>query len=529
MAQERARQRELAKRATAEPSFYLEQKKEEYKTFATEYVEPVVESGMAVYEHERAKEEVKVKEAFEEEVAKEEAEALMVFEEQLAQAKATIPSEARPSEIAAWEIQQRQRFTTEVSVWKSTQESTYQAYIQQWRTAWRPRGLAQRLFEWKVPTTPVDWMRGKYGKKAALPEIAGIVASFESFTYGLVGLTGIKTPKAPPTLSGAVISKYVFGKPSEMQQLQQYPQEYVGGTLIGDVLLTLATGKAVEKLVIKPLSPYAKRVGGWVREKVGWGKPRLPPSIRMPPIEKTLPKFMSKEDWYKFYTQTIRATSRPVRVKPALVRVPWRVTTGAPITPMAKTLAKVAVKYPPSKVGGGLTVLQELTEQVAVKYPFSLKTAIAPYLMTKAMPTYPSTIGAFIVGGQKLITHKPSIKGFVVQKPKPITRLTPWQPLKPKVMPKTREALMLRVAPITQTAIVPKVRQKTKLQQRQMQRILLARPHIQRALGRERAWPRPRRERREKYKKRRGIDLAAWFFKRHPVPTPQELIKKLGG
>lgn len=284
MAQERARERY---KKPLKPSYYLQQRQQEYRTFGRHYMKPVLETGMAVFVEEREKEEAALRKSWEGEVATAEEEAVEMFEESLEAAKqealagefVAVEPGLTPGrhqlreepefttvyptqeEMATWERQERKKFTESLEEWRSSQEAVYQAYIQDWRTQWRPKGLAERMMEWTTPTTPLDWLRGvKTPTKAPLAPWAGMVASVESFVYGVAGLAGLRTPRPVPTAVGSVISQYVFGRPEEREALREYPKEYVGGTLIGDFILGYAVGKGIEKVVTPVLSPLTQRV-----------------------------------------------------------------------------------------------------------------------------------------------------------------------------------------------------------------------------------------------------------------------------
>jgi len=260
MAQERARQKELAKRAVAEPSFYLEQKKVEYKV--TPFIKPIVEAGVVVYKKEMEKEEAVVKESWESEVKGLETEAREAFEKDVAAAKQAAPEGVTTAEITAWEKEQKATFESSLSEWKTGVKEDYETYIMGWRAQWKPASFAERMMAWKVPTTPKDWLIGKYGKKAPLAPWAGIVGSVESFVYGVTGLTGLKTPRPPPTFTGGLIAKHIFGKPEELSAVfgEEWGKEYAGGTIIGDVFTTIVLGKGIEKVAKPILSPVFQRV-----------------------------------------------------------------------------------------------------------------------------------------------------------------------------------------------------------------------------------------------------------------------------
>ena len=120
------------------------------------------------------------------------------------------------------------------------------------------------------------------GKEASAGKIAvGLVGAAETMFYGVGSLVGgakktlqtgkpqlaygwewagLKTPRLPPTGFGVAISSGVqsvlAGKPvksEEWKQLEEWGVPYAFGTVVGDIFLSWAVGKGVEKLIIQPL------------------------------------------------------------------------------------------------------------------------------------------------------------------------------------------------------------------------------------------------------------------------------------
>jgi len=125
-----------------------------------------------------------------------------------------------------------------------------------------PPGLAEKMMQWQVPTTPLDWMKGApvRGKKAPLAFPAGIVASGESFFYSALRLGGFWTPRPPPTLTGGLVGKGVelFTKDPtyELEKTMGYGGPYAFGTVVGDILMA--------KYVF---GPVVTKAGGAIKAK----------------------------------------------------------------------------------------------------------------------------------------------------------------------------------------------------------------------------------------------------------------------
>jgi len=362
-------------------------------------------------------------------------------------------------DLAAWEAEQRTAFETQISEWKTTQLKNYNLQVAQWRKEWKPKGIAERMMDWKVQTTPLDWMKGvTTPTKAPLAPVAGIVASGESLVYGVAGLAGVETPRPPPTLVSALISKgvgAVTGKPStELETMyEQYGKEYVGGTLVGDVILAIGLGIAAEKVVSPVISAvkgawkgsrpdiwlakhsswYYSKTGGLAQQVIGSKGVIEPFSLQaakageMAWLLETTPK-----------TSALTVTAAEYAVHKAKV-LPHLISRGGLIS--IGYLRELGFEKP--KIMGGLPARQVSLETV-------LKTA------PKTVPYVPSVFGAapFIVSASTLsllLGTAATIGAKIVPstvKPRPITPVHP-------ILTKPKPTRFEKVAPYVPEVLAP--------------------------------------------------------------------------
>jgi hypothetical protein len=254
---------------TPEQTWVMEQRRQEYKMVP--FIAPVVSIGVKSVEAERAAEEAKIRDAYEAQIKAQEDAARAKFEADVASQK----SQAKQSGIAeadvtSWEKETRATFETQVSQYRQEQIAALEPQLATWRETWQTAGLAERMMEIKVPSLDIGGKlaevfgvkpisrEGLVAMKPHKPEVtplvgfAGMVASVESFVYGVGELVGLKTPKIPTTLTGGLITSGIesVGKGQltasrELKALAKMPSEYAAGTLIGDILVSYGISKAV--------------------------------------------------------------------------------------------------------------------------------------------------------------------------------------------------------------------------------------------------------------------------------------------
>ena len=193
------------------------------------------------------------------------------------------------SDVQTWKTEQQEVFEENVGEWRRGEESRLEEHVQDWRSTWRPKGLAERLFEHPIKENPIFRIVG--GAKA-LEQLSGVVATGESFLYGVGGLLGVPTPRAPPTVTGGVVStiagsvkmeptgemvttrsgRQVPGQrvvvdpklSPEMKALSEKGVPYATGTIVGEIGLALGLGALAGKVSRKVIAP---RWGGSRPEK----------------------------------------------------------------------------------------------------------------------------------------------------------------------------------------------------------------------------------------------------------------------
>jgi len=188
----------------------------------------------------------------------------------------TTEKEALETQIKTYKQEAAAGIATEIKEWKKEEAAKLEPQIKEWREAWQPKGLAEQMLEWKAPDLPkldvelfkmpvkggtlrIGFDIGKFAEglaEGSVSAAAGLVASGESLAYSIGSLAGIKTPRPPPTLVAGLIQTVPESigagqiKPSpqlEEMAKQKYAFTYAAATLLGDVIISYAVGKGVEK------------------------------------------------------------------------------------------------------------------------------------------------------------------------------------------------------------------------------------------------------------------------------------------
>jgi hypothetical protein len=402
------------------------------------------------------------------------------------------------------------------------------------------KGLAESLLGLKLPTlglreklapkTPLEKTVTPTKHPLAMP--AGAIASGESFVYGLARLAGFKTPRIPPTIISGLIGT-PFGS-KELEETMGYGPEYAAGTIVGDVLISMAMGKAIGKAYEKTLKP---KVQSWLTQQY----------LEKGPLE-----------WKGF---TEKAVMRLTGTKPYLateiVSVPSMETVGMEglqsqfmaweLAETPKASAFIVSKMPSEKlakawamehlvksVSGGLSyalVREQLTRMEEPKLPYVPKGEVAkPSMFLPKLASVGITLGLKMVPKRK-VTREP----YELQK----LRTTPPQIITPKkkehvipiVTPKIATAPFTEVAPKQ----VPKLISRTKLSQTQTQRQIQkqAQQQLQRfepQLQKQKTTRLPKEYQLPKISKAKRKQLESLFGRQrriYPVATPEQVLKEI--
>jgi hypothetical protein len=163
----------------------------------------------------------------------------------------------------------------------------------EWLLSIKTKPLIQRV---KTPTELVT-----KGDVTVRPfaGIAGVIAPFEATAYSAARLAGFKTPSIPPTL-------FSF----RAGEALGYGSEYVAGTAMGDILLSVYAGKAAGKVwealpesIIGPVEKVGEKITQPISKKFGALKEwitgeKVAPSlgiVDVPDIGYTAPRTMSEK------------------------------------------------------------------------------------------------------------------------------------------------------------------------------------------------------------------------------------------
>lgn len=210
----------------------------------------------------------------------------------------------------------RAAFERQIEAWRAREwKETFKPSIEEFRREWRPRGLAERLLAWEPPPTakmeiPLatfygeeetgvqvgfdvgEFLRGT--AKGYATAAAAIVAAPETLVYGVAEWTGVKAPRAPPTVTGELIGVGVQAaitgevKPTPgLERIAEMPYAptYVVASVLGDIMLGVGISKAVTgttAVVKKGVTAVGKtRVGEYIGKGVAYYFPVKEPALRV--------------------------------------------------------------------------------------------------------------------------------------------------------------------------------------------------------------------------------------------------------
>jgi len=377
----------------------------------------------------------------------------------------------------------------------------------------RPKGIAQRILEFDIPTyfadvmgfkgekrekylgitstltTPIHLLPSPFG--TPVESIAGLVAYPETLTHVGMGMFGVQMPTRPPPSPG--ISK-----------------GYTMGYAMGTVGTSLLIGKAIE---ISPLGKPLAKAEMWIMSK-----------IRSPITGTWLDKFLLEHSKYWATLQEYKAGTVVFGAKPTK----WgpRVYHGKTTTPMSVTLKKAI-----SDTSGRVLLPQLLTTP---KTLFTLPETILPGAFL------PQIIGLTTVLGLETL-RIPKVFGLeTLQAPKPISLTKLRQKVKPKQIqrkrpmafsipvtrPKEREKLIPFSGVIE--SLTPVNKQIEEQIQSQSQIFKQVQKQIQQQTQISPRKLRLKFEMPKLRRKQRGL-FGAWFKRTHPIKTPEEMWRTFTG
>jgi hypothetical protein len=285
--------------------------------------------------------------------------------------------------LVAWESEAKAGFESGLSAWKEGEVARMEGQIGEWRKTWQPKGLAERMMEIKVPSLDLSGKLaealgvkpmmldpyGRIGIKPYKPEVtplalpAGIVASVESFAYGIGQIAGVPTPRIPPTVSGGLISSAILsiqkGELTAAQELERVRMEpaYGAGTIIGDVFVALGIGKAA-----KVGAKAVKGAAGFIYEESG----------------------LKYSHWLYETKETLGRISEELQIK----TVPQAIRESHTVYEISEALSSLKHKIMPTKFmrvpAEGIIGLPTLEEEVSLKGVSAFKEGAR---MSKALET----------------------------------------------------------------------------------------------------------------------------------------------
>lgn len=421
--------------------------------------------------------------------------------------------------------------------------------------------------------TPIEKVRQvqEFQKKAMPPSlkpkepvqfVGGVVSSVEAPVYTVGKLAGIKTPRIPPTISGGVIGS-VLGDPTELTKIREYGPEYAKGTVLGDLIVSYAIGKGLEKawsltpqVIKKPIQYQAKfgplakaghkikvhlpkfrgsRVDVWLakRSKAYFGATR-----GIARGEVAIPKAPNISHLYKVKPDLLWKLQKPSELAWKLTLAPrtggvWLgkgieglTSTKAPMRHLIYHAGKLSVGYLRDlsfrKPETGLTPFvsqTQLTRMGIHPYRPSLPSSII-----KGSSAISKVVGTGLTTIPKLFPKTP-VRPIIRERTFARTRIAynPLEAFDTKMKQKQRQF----IAPVQGLRQLQETKQKLKLQAISLHRASF--PEL--VTVKTRPYPTlPSINLRgfvfgSRKKKKRG----AWFFRKHPVASPKQLRSSLIG
>jgi len=393
-------------------------------------------------------------------------------------------------EIAVYKEAAVEQLGLDIKEWKAEEAAKLEPQLVKWREEWQPKGIAERILEWKAPDLPtldielfrfkvkegelrVGFDVGKFAEglmEGSAAAVAGVVAAGESLAYSVAGLAGVKAPKPPPTFVGGLVSSAIVSigagelKPSpQLEELSKKPYAFTYGaaTVLGDLLLMYGIGKVAQKAVIEPISKT--RIGTAIGFQFKAHAPKL--ALRVVYGKKGAAyivaeraRLLGKELIVSPTGQVIQFPTgdsklfREIMTTPSAglrADFPLKVTRGARITPMKTTLAKALGTFKEAERGIAqiLAPLQTVKHIVRPEIPLAaLEFGYVPFGVGVS-----EAIGLGAVLGLKVAAE---VKAAAVVKPtiKEIQRLRPTQ--KEKIIPVVGLAEVVSLAPLQEQAPV---------------------------------------------------------------------------
>jgi len=396
---------------------------------------------------------------------------------------------------------------------------------------------SQKKVEQLTPLLPPQWRPPEQVyKKPYTGTLAGVVGSVES----------IWNPYVPSVTGAAIQTAIQGGRPSwQFEAMRQLGPGYVVGGIGGEVVQTVLIGKGTEKLIgwasrTETGAKIGRRIPDWVKAVFVKRKKTLAPqivSVPTVPEEQLLPVFSLKEGLVKSagqegvdlaweLMQTPKTAGLQVIKEAATAPVKIKAIRGAVITPFAKTLT--SVREPVSVVGreavtrsGQSLVLATKPAQAAVTQS-PILSAVREIAQSVAKPTVVAETVPFAL----------------MELPKAWQRIAP-----PSLKLGTYPSVKTVQYPEMMMVVTPMVEAKTRTEQatrtvqsqslRQMQKQILKQSQVQmqalrmqtKTITVPRFYPQLYRVRGRG--KARRLYGAEWFSRTWPVPTPEEVARRL--
>ena len=429
--------------------------------------------------------------------------------------------------------------------------------------------MLKPLSRFAAPKTPQELtvhLRGEPIQVRPLAPIAGYVASFEKPIYTIARLAGLPSPRPPPLFISGVIGEGLeagLGWPSrELEETMEYGSQYAVGTVLGDILLSLAVGKVWEKAITKPVTMKAeayltrkylekgplqwKGLTERFVMRVTRAKPYLAPEVVSLPkhaLIKHMPELGLGSYWQYGLTPRTSFLWIEKGFEKTTKYVPTYLAYGTAMVPLAtQKIIETAVKPMPSEhlKGFDYTDLLSAPRQIGVEVEKTVlpRTPFIPTLETFKL-TGPSITGP-LMGLAFTLTPRLAPKteplGFTVEAPsmkiEMPTRLEPFEGLLPIETSITKIFESVIETPVSVQKSLEKTVQVQELRLRQIVTTTTVMDMPARQVTQLLGVPTPRRPQKIKRKKKRrrkkkgvafGLVTLEW-----PVASAKEFLELMG-
>lgn len=415
-----------------------------------------------------------------------------------------------------------------------------------------PKGIAETLLQFEtkplisylglkpLPRTPLEFVKPKETVKP-FAGIAGLVAPFEATVYTGGRLLGFKTPDIPPTFISF-----------EPQRAMEYGPEYAAGTVLGDVLLSLAIGKGVSKVwqhtprfiqkpveklgakIFKPFEPLTRRIEKgilWPHEKLAYGEIALTSALPSASEPLSFKKLLAEELAWEIH-------QAPRMGGVWIGKTTIETTTAAPMKHLFVRGGVISIGYL-QELAFERQLLPFTTQQQLTRmgiYPYIPKVSALGISKVSIAPL----IGLGVVGISTVVS-KPKRKGTITpisvslapkltvwEEPYPLQRLKMFPSLFPKEKEKQASILIPKLTVLTEQRMnvgtVQRTVQKSTQVTKQSPKLALAMPESLLQKQIQVFAPLKIPSFREPSLRGKGKGLfGAWFKRTHQIKTPEQL------